>query len=409
LNNHLFYPAWAEVDLQIIKKNIKNIQKFINYKAKKNSKFKITSKSKIAASPKILGVVKANAYGHGLIQVANSMVEAGVEYLGTAQISEALALRESGISLKNAKILAWLYAPDADFSKIIASDIELSVGSIWALEKIAQTVKANFSLSKKAKIHLKMDIEFGRDGFSPKLYDQCFRKVREYQNYLTVTGLWTHFAMADVPEHFSNNKVIEAYNLFVDKYIEYFGQENLPIRHIANSAICLTRPELALDMIRPGILSYGLKTIDGIDIKKLGICPAMSLFGKFSSIAPYPKNSGVSYGHKYITSDKTNIAVVPLGYADGLRWVDENKIKCYSYARKNLIKSVGSVCMDQILFDLGQDCPEKPGDIVEFFGQGAKSNSLTADDFAKMVGTIGYNVITSIAPKVPRIYKGENS
>jgi alanine racemase len=407
LNKQVFYSAWAEIDLQVIEQNIKNIQKFINCKNKLSCKSKLLNNVKTNSKPKILGVVKANAYGHGLMQVANSMIRAGVQYLGTAQVSEALVLRQNGISSKDAKILAWLYTPDAPFDEIIASDIELSVGSIWALEKIAYTVKNNPNLPQKAKIHLKMDIEFGRDGFSADLYDECFKKVKEYQKYLKVTGLWTHFAMADIPEHPSNKRVLQAYNLFVDKYIEYFGQEDLPIRHIANSAICLTHPELAFDMIRPGILAYGLKTIDTIDIKKMGFYPAMRLFGKFSSISKYPRGAGVSYGHKYKPKENTNIAVIPLGYADGLRWVNQNKIQCYSYARKNLIKSVGSVCMDQILFDLGQNCPEKPGDKVEFFGRGEKPNSLTADDLAKMVGTIGYNVITSIAAKVPRIYKNE--
>jgi alanine racemase len=411
--NSVNYPAWAEVDLETIVNNVKSIPKLVGQK------------------PAILGVVKANAYGHGLLPCALAMLQGGVTYLGVAQVSEAIALRQAGITNKMAKILTWLYSSNAPFDRIINLDIEISVGSFWQLEKIVQTVK-KLPSKTKAKIHLKMDIEFGRDGFNPEQYDNCFKTVLKHIAFLEVKGLWTHFAMADIPENIANKKHLQAYNLFVNKYIDYFGDSNLPLRHIANSAICLTRPELAFDMVRPGILAYGLKTIDSIDINKLGFVPAMSLMAYFSTIREYQDGQGVSYGHKYKPTKATKIGVVPLGYADGIRWTKNNYLKTYSFTRDDLINSVGAICMDQTLYDLGSNALEQPGDKVEFFGVGeslvnrqklkmpsyltneAKNNfetknikRLTADDVANMVGTIGYDIVTSVGQRIPRIYKNK--
>jgi alanine racemase len=399
-NSFSYYPGFAEIDLEKIVNNTKSIKKLIGDK------------------PRILGVVKANAYGYGLLPSALAMLKGGATYLGTAQISEALKLRnelnkinskaESNILHPN--ILSWLYAPDAPFTKAIENDIELSVGSFWALEKIFELAKAysKKDASKKTKVHLKMDIEFGRDGFSPLEFDKCFQMINKFKNFLEIRGLWTHFAMADNPEHPANKEHYEAYCEFVDKYIEYNGIKNMPLKHIANSAICLTKPEWSFDMVRPGILSYGLKTIESLHIKDLGFYPAMRLVGSFASVKDYKANQGVSYGHKYITKYDTKIGVVPLGYADGLRWVENNRIKSFSLKRGSAVKSVGSVCMDQILYDLGAKAKEKPGDEVEFFGAGEERGSFTADDLAQMTGTIGYNIITSIGERVPRVYKNKS-
>ncbi|MDR2748598.1 MAG: alanine racemase [Bifidobacteriaceae bacterium] len=397
-NSNSYYPGFAEIDLEKIINNTRQVRKLVGDK------------------PQILGVVKANAYGHGLIPSALAILKGGATYLGTAQLTEAIKLADANIK-PSPNILSWLYTPDAPFTEAIEKDIELSVGSFWAIEEIAKAVKgagkkaflSKKSNIKKAKIHLKMDIEFGRDGFASDDFDKCFQAVNKYKDCFDIKGLWTHFAMADIPEHPANEKHYKAYCSFVDKYIEYNGVDNMPLKHIASSAICLTKPEWAFDMVRPGILAYGLKTIDSINIKELGFCPAMKLVGKFSSVKDYKAYQGVSYGHKYITKSDTKIGVVPLGYADGLRWVENNNIKSYSVASGNAISSVGSVCMDQILYDLGSGASEKPGDSVEFFGAGENGGSFTADDFAKMVGTIGYNVITSIGDRVPRVYKGKSA
>ena len=357
----------------------------INLRAISNNIALIKSRT----SAQILAVVKADAYGHGLIPVANCAIKSGATWLGTALLEEALTLRASGIG---APIIAWLTPPSSDFKAAIQSDIDLSIPSLKHLELIVAAGKA---LGKTPRVHIEVDTGMGRGGL-----------LGEWQEFLIaikgadveVVGFWSHFARADEPDEISN---INQLKELADKLVELreYGI-NPKVIHIANSAATLTNPDSHNEIIRLGISMYGLSP----DVNTLGssqaldLEPAMTLKAEVHLVKRVSAGSPIGYGATESTSRDTKLAIIAMGYSDGIPRNTSNKAGIFVAGAKAPI--IGRVSMDQFVVDLGPDSDAKAGDIAEVFGH----SGYSIDDWAEAAGTINYEIVTRIAARVPRIY-----
>ena len=361
--------AVVEVNLNAISNNIKSI------------------KSKVQAE--ILAVVKADAYGHGLVPVAKCAIDAGATWLGVALLEEAISLRESGIK---APIVSWLTPPSADFKKAIELDIDLAIPSLKHLELIVAAGKA---LGKNPRVHIEVDTGMSRGGL-----------LGEWPEFLIavagadidVVGFWSHFARADEPGEIANqNQLIE----FEGKLEELIAIGITPkYVHLANSAAILTNSSSHKNIVRLGIAMYGLSP----DVKTMGssqdldLEPAMTLKAEIHLVKRVPAGSPVGYGGTQITSRDTKLAVIAIGYADGIPRNASSAVGVFAAGRKAAI--IGRVSMDQFVVDLGADSNAVAGGVVEVFGP----LGYSIDDWAEASGTINYEIVTRIASRVPRIY-----
>ncbi len=360
--------AEALVDLSAIKHNVEHLKK--------------------TSGTKLLAVVKADAYGHGLIPVAKAALSAGADYLGVALLEEAIALREAGIE---APILAWLVQPGSDFKRAIELDIELAAASLKALREISAA-----SVGKKAKVHLEVDTGMTRGGFLNE-WDQL---GAEHLSNIDLVGIYSHFARADEPGEKQNESQLARFNEMVAK-VYSLGFTNV-IRHLSNSAATLKDHAAAFDMVRTGIAMYGLspdlKTLGSS--QSLGLRPAMQLRAALYLVKEVPAHSPVGYGATESTSRDTKLGVVAMGYADGIPRIAHDA-GIWSSGGKSPI--IGRVSMDQFVVDLGLTSKLQSGDWVVIFGNGSHGE-YTADDWGAASGSINYEIVTRIGPRVPRIY-----
>ena len=360
--------AEALVDLSAIKFNVQHLKK--------------------TSGTKLLAVVKADAYGHGLVPVAQAAVAAGADYLGVALLEEAITLREAGI---NAPILAWLVQPGSDFAKAIELDIDIAAASLKALQEISEA-----STSKKARVHLEVDTGMSRGGFLSE-WDQL---TAEHCADVEIVGIFSHFARADEPDEKQNQDQFARFNEMVAK-VHSFGFANV-IRHLSNSAATLKNHAAAFDMVRTGIAMYGLSpdvTTLGTS-QSLGLRPAMQLRAALYLVKDVPAGTPVGYGATESTSANTRLGVVAMGYADGIPRIAHDA-GVWSAGKRAPI--IGRVSMDQFVVDLGSDSKANSGDWVTIFGNGSHGE-YTADDWGAASGSINYEIVTRIGPRVPRIY-----
>jgi alanine racemase len=357
----------------------------------------------LAPTAQVMAVVKADAYGHGLLPVARAAVAGGATWLGVAQVPEALALRAGGVT---ARILTWLYAPGAPLAEAVAADVDVSVAAGWALDEVAAAARAT---GRSARIHVKVDTGLGRNGVPPAdlpgLLDAALRL--EAEGAVRLVGLWSHLAFADEPGHPATRAQAELLHEAV-ALAESRGAR-IEVRHIAASATTLTDPALHLDLVRPGIALYGLTPVPQLGgPERFGLVPAMTVEAELATVKRLPAGHGVSYGHHHVTDRATTVGVVPLGYADG---VPRHASGAPGRPGAPLgvggrrLAIVGRVCMDQVVVDLGPDAPETAGDRVVLFGTGADGGP-TAQDWADAAGTIGYEIVTRIGARVPRVHVG---
>jgi alanine racemase len=331
-------------------------------------------------------VVKADAYGHGAIDAARTAVEAGAEWLGVVDIAEALALRAAGIRIP---ILSWLHDEDADFESAVNLGIDLGISTFAQLERAAAT-------SGHAVIQLKVDTGLSRNGIEQGLAAEMFRRAAALQREgrLTVRGVWSHLANAgEDADREQLSRFESAVALAEDAGLRP------ELRHLAATAGALSLPEARLDLVRLGIGVYGLSPFGDRSSADLGLHPVMELSAEIVSVKRVPVGSGVSYGYTYRTSDETNLVLVPLGYADGIP-------RAASSAAPVSINGVtyqisGRVAMDQFVVDVGQD-DVKVGDRAILFGDPA-TGVPSADDWAAAAGTINYEIVTRIGPRVTRV------
>lgn len=350
-----------------------------------------------ASGAEVMAVVKADGYGHGLVESARASVAGGAAWLGVATIDEALALRAAGL---DTPMLAWLHAPGEPWAAAIAADVDLSANAIWAVEQIADAVK---HAGRTARVHLKVDSGLGRAGAQPHdwpdLVDAALKA--EADGHVKVVGVWSHFAYADAPGHPTIARQIAVFKEAVD-LAERRGVRP-EVRHLANSAGTLTLPDAHFDAVRPGIAVYGLTPVpqEGPP-SRYALTPAMTLAARVILAKRVPAGHGVSYGHEYTTERETTLALVPLGYADGVPRAATNRGPVLLGGRRRTV--AGRVCMDQFVLDVADD-PVAAGDEVVIFGPGDHGEP-TAQEWAQLLGTISYEIVTGIGSRVPRVYQG---
>jgi alanine racemase len=371
--------ASAEINLSSITQNFKSI--------------------KSRTTVDVLAVVKADAYGHGLIPVSKALEEAGADWFGTALLEEAINLRKAGI-LK--PIISWLTPLGEDFKSAIDLDIDLGIPSIDLLDEV---IKAASSTGKAARIHLEIDTGMSRGGVLSE-WDQLIKSVLAGVNLkqLKVIGIWSHFARADEPDELMNQEQLSLFEQRVNQ-AKAAGIDAQFI-HIANSAALFTNKSTHKNIIRSGIALFGLspdvKTIG--DSSSLGLKPAMKLKAKLNLVKEVKAGSSVGYGGTALIKSDTKLGVVALGYADGIPRSTNNLAGVFVDKKRAPI--IGRVSMDQFVVDLGITSTAKTGDEVIVFGDGS-NGEYTVDEWAKAANTINYEIITRIGPRVPRIYPRE--
>ena len=353
----------------------------------------------LSTAPHFMAVVKGNAYGHGLIEVARTALGAGADWLGTAQLDEALALRRSGIT---APILAWLYLATTSGGAIrdaVTNDVDVSLGSIAQLEVVAGTAA---ELGQTAFIHLELDSGLSRGGARREEWGALVSAARaaEVSGAVVVRGLWTHLAWADVPAHPGNTSAVavfeEAVHLALDAGLSPV------LRHVASSANILARPEFHFDMVRCGLAMYGLSPADHLDPADFGLRPALRVTAPVVLLKHVPAGTGVSYEHQAITHEPRYLGLIPLGYADGIpKGISGRSVVMLGDRR---VPVIGKVCMDQFMVDLGPDSGGvQVGDTAVLFGD-PSAGAASADDWGAAIGSHGDEIINRIAPRLQRVY-----
>jgi alanine racemase len=358
----------------------------------------VTALCSRAGSAEVLAVVKADGYGHGLLPVARAAVAGGASWLGTALLEEALALRAAGLT--QPRVLAWLLGPGERLDEALAADIDLSANATWLLEEIAEAARRTGTL---ARVHVKVDTGLSRAGVMPAAWPAAVEQAATLQaeGVLRVVGVWSHLAYADAPGH---PTIAHQGRVFAEA-LEVAEAAGLrpDVRHLANSAATLTAPAQHFDLVRPGLAVYGLSPVPEVATPaQLGLRPAMTLTGSLVLVKRVPAGSGVSYGHQYTTAAETTLGLLPLGYADGIPRNAGNVGPLLAAGRRRTV--AGRVCMDQLVVDLGDD-PAAVGDPVVLFGPGDEGEP-TAQDWADATGTISYEIVTRLGPRVPRRYVG---
>jgi len=371
--------ASAEINLSAIADNLKLI------KGKTNAQ--------------VLAVVKADAYGHGLIQVGKAAEAAGANWLGTALLEEGIALRNNGIKVP---IISWLTPLGEDFKTAINLDIDLSISSI---ELLTEVIAAGKVVKKIPRVHIEVDTGMSRGGVGDDwnlLLTELSKTVKA--NEINIIGIWSHFARADEPGQVMNQAQL---NTFEDRIKSASDVGIKPeFIHIANSAAALTNNGAHKNIIRWGIGLYGLSPdINNLgDSKSLKLKPAMRLKAKLHLVKAVKAGVSVGYGGTAITKSDTKLGVVTLGYADGVPRNANNLAGVFVDGKRAPL--IGRVSMDQFVVDLGINSSAKTGDEVIVFGDGS-SGEYTADEWAKASGTINYEIVTRIGSRVPRIYPRE--
>jgi alanine racemase len=349
-----------------------------------------------AGSAQVMAVVKADGYGHGAVPVARAALAAGAAELGVATIDEALALRRDGIC---SPVLAWLHPPGADFERALHEDVELAVSSVRQLGEVLDAAERT---SHTATITVKVDTGLNRNGVSAATYPEALALLRRAQaaGAVRVRGIMSHLAHGDDPDNPFNDKQAERLtDMVAVARAQGVGYE---VVHLCNSPAAMTRPDLAFDMVRPGIAVYGQTPIP--ERGDMGLRPAMTLKCPVVLVRSVRAGEGVSYGHTWIADRDTTLALLPVGYADGVFRTLSGRIDVLINGR--LRRSVGRICMDQFVVDLGPgEVDVTEGDDAILFGPGTQGER-TAQDWAELLGTINYEVVTSPRGRVTRTYRG---
>ena len=341
---------------------------------------------KATSKTALMAVVKADAYGHGLLGVGLSAEKAGADWLGVALLEEAITLRTHGVRIP---ILAWLVSPGSDFKSAVDHDIDVAVASIAAFKEIA-------ALPGKPRIHIELDTGMTRGGF-----------LNEWQEFLkldfstvNVVGVFSHFARADEPNEAQNTEQLTRFNQMVEELAKV--GVNPTIKHLSNSAATLKNPAAYFDLVRAGISMYGLTPDISTmgDSSELSLKPVMQLRAKLHLVKTVPAGAAVGYGATARTTTDTKLGVVAMGYADGIPRIAQG-VGVFIDGKKAPI--IGRISMDQFVVDLGAASSAVSGDWVIVFGDGSHGE-YTANDWGAASLSINYEIVTRIGPRVPRIY-----
>jgi alanine racemase len=372
-------PACAVVDLDAVSANVAALRR-------------------IAAGARLMAVVKADGYGHGMVPVARAALAGGADQLGVAHLREALDLRAAGI---DAPVLAWLPVPGDRFADAVRADVGIGVSARSTLEEIVAAARA---VGRPARVQLKADTGLSRNGCPPELWPELVALTARLaaEGAVELTGVFSHLACADEPEHASGRAQREAFDAAVAA-VERAGLP-VPLRHLANSAGTVLDERARYDLVRPGISVYGFSPAPGrVSAAELGLRPAMTLLARVAMVKRVPRGTGVSYGHTYTTPADTTLALLPVGYGDGLPRHASGTGPVLLGGRRHTV--AGRVCMDQIVLDLGPGRNARIGDVAVVFGDG-RDGGPTATDWADAAGTIDYEIVTRIGARVPRLHIG---
>ncbi|NUR70970.1 MAG: alanine racemase [Hamadaea sp.] len=368
------WQAEAVVDLAAIRANVALLRK--------------------RTSAEVMAVVKADGYGHGAVPSARAALAGGATWLGVRSLPEALELRAAGVT---APVLAWLLPPGTPLPEGVAADVDLSVSSVAQVTELAEAARR---AGKVARAHLKIDTGLHRNGATldvwPKLVEAAAKAQAE--GVLEIVAVWSHLACADVLGDPSIDRQLDVF-LEASAIAERLGVTPR-LRHLANSAATLTRPDTHFDLVRPGVAVYGLSPIEGQDF---GLRPAMTVRAPVALVKRVPAGEGVSYGHTYVTPRETTLCLIPIGYADGVPRHASSSGPVWVNGKR--FEIAGRVCMDQFVVDC-DDAVVAAGDEAVLFGPGDRGEP-TADDWAAVVGTINYEIVTRFGRSgVPRRYRG---
>ncbi len=368
--------TWAEINLDALKYNYEKIR------------------AHIGPGVKFLGVVKADAYGHGSVQVAGKLQESGADYLAVSSIDEAMELRSNGITMP---ILILGHTPKDQVDKLIKNNITQAVTcEAKALEYSEEAVRCGGTL----KIHIKVDTGMSRLGYicEGDYFGHGVEGILNAVNLpgLDAEGIFTHFAVADEPGDENKKYTDHQFKLFTDviKSVEDKWQKKFKLKHCANTGATVLRPETHLDMVRPGLLLYGY----GEFARMLGLKPVMSVKTTVSTVKIYPAGTKISYGGIFVTEKKTRVGVLPYGYADGFLRALSNRYEVYT--EEGFAKQLGKICMDMCMIDLTDKMSVDVGSEIEIFGE-----NNPVERMAETAGTIPYEIVCAVSKRVPRFYK----
>lgn len=350
------------------------------------------AKRKLKAGTKIMAIVKADAYGHGVLPVADALYNL-VDAFGVAVIEEALELREHGVKKM---ILILGYTPESAYEELILGEVSQTVYTMEMAEKLNETARR---LHKKAKIHIKIDTGMGRLGFAPTRENAKKVKQISLLPYIEIEGLFSHFARADEA---STEPVREPFVQY-QSFAAWLEQEGviIPIKHMANSASIMRVPEAHMDMVRSGITTYGLYPSEEVEKEEMDLQPAMEWKTVISYLKEVAPGIPISYGGTYVTQKKQRIATVPVGYADGLKRDLSNKGRVL--IRGEYAPIVGRICMDQFMVDVTEIEGVREGDAVTIFGQDGDKR-ISVEEISGLSHSFSYEYVCGITKRVPRKY-----
>lgn len=376
--------TWADISLDNLEHNYRALRE------------------KNAASCRFLGVVKADAYGHGAVPVSRRLVDLGAEYLAVSNIEEAMQLRYAGI---RGPILILGYTPAAYATELAKSGLRQEVHSLEYAKMLAQALKGS---GRRLRIHIKLDTGMSRLGFFSYQNEQTLDELKEIaaMDSLILEGVFTHFPVADSIDWADQNFTQTQFERFTAMLSAMEGAGIRPeLRHCSNSGASIQHPEYALDMIRPGIATYGVLPSEDlrgmIDLK-----PVMSLRSTIFQIRDFAPNITVGYGRTYTTEDPSKIAVVGIGYADGLQRSFSGNISFLLHGKR--VPQIGRICMDMCMIDVTRVPEARVGDVVTVFGTDG-DDCIEAASLAGRMHTIAYEIFCDINKRIPRIYlDGEN-
>lgn len=373
-------PVWLEINMDNLISNYKEIRRIVNPKTM------------------IMAVIKANAYGHGSIELAKMYEQIGANRLAVSIITEAVELRKAGIKIP---IHLLNYTPDENLDLVVDNDNIIQ--GIYRFEDAKLLSQAAIKKGKKVKIHIKIDTGMGRIGFLPN--EESINeiiKINELPN-IEIEGIFTHFARADQVDRPFTKLQYDKFNWIV-KELEDKGLQ-FKLKHVSNSASVLAFPEYNMDMVRPGIILFGYYPSEDLNKENTKLKPAMTLKAKISNVKVVPKDTGISYNHIYFTEKETVIATIPIGYADGYsRMLSGKGFVCIKNKR---VPIVGRICMDQMMIDVTGIDDVKIGDEVVLFGHD-NDNYPHVEELASLLGTVNYEIICVTGRRLPRVYIKKN-
>ena len=374
--------AWAEIDLDAISENMRAIR------------------AHVGDDTKIMAVVKADGYGHGYLEAAKTMIDSGADALAVAFIDEAIQIRKCGI---DTPVLILGYTDISYAEELIEKDI---MPNCYTFEMAKAVSDAGARLDKVGKIHIKIDTGMGRVGFgycgdeaAKRATIEEIERISRLPN-LEIDGIFTHFSVADDDDDEYTKQQFERFSELCEKLKERGVKINL--RHCCNSAGLMRFPEYHMDMVRPGIILYGLMPRGFVDKNRLKLRPAMSLKAKITNVKTVGAGASVSYGRKYITEKPTKVATVSIGYADGYSRLLSGKVEVLAGGKK--CPQIGTICMDQCMIDAGDVNNISIGDEAVLFGKDSSGNELPIEEIAGIMGTINYEILCVIGKRVPRVY-----